>query len=358
MPLGTVELDRRLGDPALSRQAALWRYFVPRCPPVGRAADEGSRSEAPSTRSSWNLSWRPCGTELETSRKCVRGHLVPTTVMPSPLPASLVREFLATMPPAYRTAFAEQEILGHARVVLERSGTQAHVARTAAATEAGEAVLCIAADDRPGLLATISAALVLNELDVVRAEANTRVRADGKAEAVDLFWVRDVGSAPGERLSAAGIAQLEVTLNLLLDGRLDLEEVARRRGYAPPTMLGETRVRFLEGEGGGLAVLEVQTSDRTGLLLGLARALCKERVNIAHADVRTENGRVLDRFVVTEIGGAAIGSARRLRIQVAILGALQPMTERPLALAPQSITRQRPSGTRLVSRSRRASSAS
>jgi [protein-PII] uridylyltransferase len=252
-------------------------------------------------------------------------------VMHSSLRASLVGEFVASMPPAYRSAFTEQEMLGHARVALQRSGTLASVVRSTAAADPGEAVLLIVADDRPGLLATISAALALNGLDVVRAEANTRVRGDGKSEAVDLFWVRN---PRGEEPEAAGIAQLEVTLNLLLDGRLDVQEVARRRGYAKAATLGETKVRFLPSEDGGLALLEIQTSDRPGLLLGLARALWKEKVNITRADVRTENGRVLDRFTVTEIGGAPIGQPRRLRIQVAVLGALELVSETRAALAP------------------------
>ena len=43
------------------------------------------------------------------------------------------------------------------------------------------------ADDRPGLLATISAALVLCGLDVIEAEAYTR-RVEGEHdEAIDVF---------------------------------------------------------------------------------------------------------------------------------------------------------------------------
>jgi [protein-PII] uridylyltransferase len=226
------------------------------------------------------------------------------------------------MPAVYRTAFPPGEIAKHARTAFERKQARATVNRLESVWHPGTVALCVVADDRPGLLATISAALVLHGLDVVHAEAYTRPTTAGGREAVALFWVRELdSSAP---LGPAGVAAIETTLGLLLGRRISLGEIVRRHGRASPSALPETRVRFVEGRDGGLAVLEVETADRAGLLLALADALFAQRVDIVRAEVCTEQTKVLDRFMVTEIDGSPISASRRLKIQVAVVGVIQP----------------------------------
>jgi [protein-PII] uridylyltransferase len=241
---------------------------------------------------------------------------------PNLVPSGFLRDFTASMPAAYRTAFPPDEITKHARTAYERRQARASVNRLESAWHPGTVALCVVADDRPGLLATISAALVLHGLDVVHAEAYTRRATPGRREAVALFWVRALD--PAAQLGPAGVAAIETTLCLLLGGRISLGEIVRRHGRASSSAVPETRVRFVEGRDGGLAVLEVETADRAGLLLALADALFAQRVDIVRAEVRTEQGKVLDRFMVTEIDGSPISASRRLKIQVAVLGAIQP----------------------------------
>ena len=93
----------------------------------------------------------------------------------------------------------------------------------------------------------------------------------------------------------------------------------------PPARTGarETRVRFLEDREGMLNMLEVETDDRTGMLLVLSRTLFEQNVQIVSSQVRTEAGRVRDRFEVTELDDSPISPNRRLSLQVAILSAVQ-----------------------------------
>jgi hypothetical protein len=44
--------------------------------------------------------------------------------------------------------------------------------------------------------------------------------------------------------------------------------------------------------------------------------------------VKTVSNRVFDRFHIVEFDGSAIGAARRLEIQVAVLTAVDPVIER------------------------------
>jgi [protein-PII] uridylyltransferase len=188
----------------------------------------------------------------------------------------------------------------------------------------------VVADDRPGLLATISAALVLSRLDVIEAEAYTRRYPGRLDEAFDVFWVRhDAASRHDDAVTAEHIARLRLKLVELLEGKVDPSTLAD----APPTehvtpAAAETVVRFIEDSDGAFSTLEVETGDRSGLLLALAQALFHQRVQIVASQVRTTGTRVFDRFSIVEIDGSPIGTNRRLEIQVAVMTAVDPVTLR------------------------------
>lgn len=238
--------------------------------------------------------------------------------MSTPSP-EFVREFLESMPRAYRAAHDLESATPHARVSLERAAAPAQVGLLPA-DRGAQAVLCVVADDRPGLLATISAALVLADIDVVDAEAHTRRTPAGRAEAVDLFWVqRSDRARRGEPFVDGDVERVREHLFRLLEGKLDVDKA---RPSELPRGRPETVVRFIESEHGDLGVLEVETGDRSGLLLALSRALFEQRVQIEQSEVKTVGDRVRDRFHIVELDGSPIGPERRLEIQVAVLGAL------------------------------------
>ena len=83
------------------------------------------------------------------------------------------------------------------------------------------------------------------------------------------------------------------------------------------------RVRFERDPQDGASVLLVDAVDRPGLLLVVARTLFEHRVQIVGSHVTTEEGHVLDRFLVTELEGAPLDGARQLEVQTAVLAALQ-----------------------------------
>ncbi len=227
------------------------------------------------------------------------------------------------MPRPYRYVFSPRGIADHARLSEERAGSTARVGRFHSRRDLGAAAICVVADDRPGLLAAISAALVSQDLDVVHAEAYTRRVDEGVHEAVDVFWVRDLRAANVEEVTDERLTALELTLTDILEGRLAVADVRRpQRRLARGA--SETNIRFIEGDDGELTTLEVETGDRSGLLLALAQALFEQKVQITRSEVRTEGDRVRDRFVLLELDGSPIGLARRLDIQVAVLAAIDP----------------------------------
>jgi [protein-PII] uridylyltransferase len=242
---------------------------------------------------------------------------------------ALARDFATSLPNTYRAAFDVQAIAAHARLAAERGASAVKIGRFASSRAPGTPV-CVIADDRPGLLATISAAIVMCGLDVVYAEAHTRRMPSGQSEAVDVFFLRYAQEEKRDlRVGQEAIDDLQETLIALLDGRLDA------RGATPPDSAAAhasdfgTVVRFLESADGVLGTLEVETGDRSGLLLALSRALFEQRVQIIESEVKTVGDRVYDRFTVVELDGKPISPERRLELQVAVLSAIElPHVER------------------------------
>ena len=248
--------------------------------------------------------------------------------MNEPKPTDRDEGFDASMPESYRKNFDGAAIAVHARLSASRAPHTVKVG-SFPSTRQGTA-LCVVADDRPGLLATISAALVIQRLDVIEAEAYTRREPDRPDEAVDVFWVRhDAPERRGGPVTLDDIEALRATLTGLLEGRVDRERASDPGFVLPATPSSvETVVRFLEGDDGSFATLEVETGDRSGLLLALAQALFQQRVQIVASQVKTNGTRVFDRFSIVELDGKPIGAPRRLEIQVAVLTAVDPLVGR------------------------------
>lgn len=245
----------------------------------------------------------------------------------SPDESDDLQAFAASLPESYRRNFDMVAIAAHAKIARERESAPANVGSFFSSRVPGSAV-CVVADDRPGLLATISAALVLCGLDVIEAEAYTRQVEHRTNEAVDVFWVRHENSQQRKlRVSKEEIDLLRQTLIGLLEGKVDRRRADPSSRPPPTPSASETVVRFIEADDGVFGTLEVETGDRSGLLLALAQALFQQRVQIVGSQVKTTGTRVFDRFHIVEFDGSPISSARRLEIQVAVISAVDPVGE-------------------------------
>jgi len=241
-------------------------------------------------------------------------------VRPSPLQ---LQQFAETLPDSYRASFSWPTIREHATLSGQRTAGAPVVGTCLAPRQPGTA-LCVVADDRPGLLATITAAFIREGLDIIAAEAYTRILANHQREALDVFWVQRIGADdPRKPLSQGDMKRLERTLASMLDDQL--QPFHRQSTTPPPNPSGvvEANVRFVEDKDGQLSWLEVVTDDRAGLLLTLSRALFEQKVQIVSSHVRTDAGKVRDKFAITELNDDPIGPERRLQVQVAVLSAIQ-----------------------------------
>jgi len=254
--------------------------------------------------------------------------------------------FLASMPERYLLANAPESICAHARVADERARERRIVTAALVPSRHPEvSELCVVADDAPGLLARIAAAITASRLEVLGAQVYSRHVAPGITEAVDLFWVRDArGTADGV---AAVVPRLLRDLERVCSGE-NVDDLLRERlGSASPwrerpspAVLSE--VTLDDRASPRHTVVEVFAKDRPGLLYSLARALHELGLGIALSKINTEGTKVADVFYVNELDGSKVTPGPRFKaIREALLAA---------ASAGQSSGAEEASAARLVRR--------
>lgn len=235
--------------------------------------------------------------------------------------------YVASMPAEYRGAFDVEATRAHEGVVRRRGERSTHVEIWRELSERVVAI-CVVADDKPGLLSRITAALVAQHIDVVSAHAYCRRREDGTAEAVDLLWIRRLPGANGTvpPIRAKDILALSETIDRAAsdDGAADAVDAS-----APAPLGASARVRF-DTDDDGATILTVEAVDRPGLLLAVTQALFRAGLQIIGLRATTERGCAVDRFKLVDAGGVPLARQRLFALQIAILGAIEEGT-----LAPQ-----------------------
>ncbi len=230
-----------------------------------------------------------------------------------------VRAFIDGMPPRYLLGTTPARLARHVAtwVALGDRATWVDVTvgpgTDESSTEGDVVELCVVAQDRPGLLARIAAALTASGLEVLGANVFTRTDAGGGA--VDLFHVRDPhGGADAVR---AKLEPLRADLEALARGELDADALVRSRGpvsspWARATPAVRTEVAFDQRASDADTVVEVFAKDRPGLLFRLARTLEELGLSIAFSRINTEGTKVSDVFYVHEMDGSKVEGRERL----------------------------------------------
>ncbi|MGH7285741.1 MAG: ACT domain-containing protein, partial [Polyangiaceae bacterium] len=238
--------------------------------------------------------------------------------------------FLSSMDARYLLANAGDAMARHAKVSLERKKSDVNAAIFPTRhPEISE--LCVVADDRPGLLASISAAITANRLEVLAAQVYSR-STDRGVEAVDLFSVRDRVDAKDGVSNA--MPRLLRDLGDVCSGRVDAEALLRERVGSTSTWRQRpspnvpTEIVLDDRASRRHTVIEVFAKDRPGLLHTLAHALHELGLSIVLSKINTEGTRVADVFYVTEANGSKVEPGPRFKDIKSALGfALERQSE-------------------------------
>jgi [protein-PII] uridylyltransferase len=242
-----------------------------------------------------------------------------------------IEHFTSGLPERYFYANEPESILEHARFAEAAQTRVASIRRGALSHPYFE--LWVVADDRPGLLAMITATLSRARLKVRSAQVYSWVGRDGQSRSLDIFWVRGPDADEG---SDELLPKLERELEKTLGGAVDAAELERRAlAGARYQRLRKTHfattVHIDNASASNHTIIEVITQDRPVLLFCLANVLLQMGLSIWFAKINTEGERVVDVFYVsTRDGQKVLDSEELTRTSEAIRSAVQRLEVRML----------------------------
>lgn len=231
--------------------------------------------------------------------------------------------FLDSMPERYFLANTPEEVAAHAKLALQGGDQTFSVSWTPSphhgivglcvvARATKHLDVCVVADDRPGLLASISAAISAGKFDITAAQVNSRRLSGGGYQALDLFWLR---CPENDDTTNRRLAKLKQDLSAVIRGELAPEVLvqprlaARRRPRPSPPVA--TEVLFDHHASDEYTVIEVLAEDRPALLYTLSSTLRELGVVIGVAKISTEGTRAVDVLYASESDGSKIQPGAR-----------------------------------------------
>jgi [protein-PII] uridylyltransferase len=222
--------------------------------------------------------------------------------------------FLIHVPERYLLSNSVEAMRFHASVVQKRSGALAFGANDSSAGQ-GMLELVIACDDRPGLLADLTAALAAERFSVDSAQLYTR-SVDGKPdEAFDVFLVSHPNSGSPELIKPE-LEKLRGSVEDVLSGTVSAKELLGRRSRPPswarPGPRIKTEIHVDNASSQRYTIVDVYTRDRTELLHVIARTLHEKGLTISLAKVNTEGQSVADVFYVQTPARGKLAGAGQL----------------------------------------------
>jgi [protein-PII] uridylyltransferase len=230
-----------------------------------------------------------------------------------------VETFLSELPERYLLANAAPDIL--AQHGFSRGRASGPLVSMRHASSRGSLEVVILTDDRPGLLADLTAALSLHRYEVVSAQLYTRKRDGRPDEAFDIFHVtqRDGGQ---EGVGDNERSALTKTVDDLVSGRASAAALLGRRAKLPTWAKTGPRIKTEIGvdnkSSKQCTVVDVYTRDRPELLHAIAQTLHGHGLSIALAKVNTEGRRVADVFYVQAADGGKVAAGQLSRLSDAL----------------------------------------
>ncbi len=168
----------------------------------------------------------------------------------------------------------------------------------------------------------MSAAIAASGFDILVAEAFRRVRGDEPAEAIALFELRRPSGLDSKAITGADLAPIARALESLFQGDTGADGLLRRHAPTlPPGPQASPEVTFADDD--EAAILLVEARDRPGFLATITSALTEASARIVESEIVTVDGRVRDRFHLTEANGEPLSPVRRLAIANGVLAAVE-----------------------------------
>ena len=228
---------------------------------------------------------------------------------------------LDQMPRRYLLENAPEEVAAHMRAAFAflAEGGRARVEPFREAPDGEQQRswgLVVIASDRTGLFATIAGVLSSCGHNILAASAYTT--RDGLA--IDLFDVDPIaGGAEEQELERE---RIEKRLSAVLAGEA---EISAPRRAALPRVLREKapNARIENDDSDFYSIVDVEATDRPGLLYDLSRALSEQGLSLVTVRASTRASRATDAFYVTTLDGHKLVDTDQMRrVEEAVLRAI------------------------------------
>jgi len=255
-----------------------------------------------------------------------------------------IEHFISGLPERYFYANEPEQIIEHALFAHSARSRVASLRRAAVSHPYFE--LWVVADDQPGLLALITAALSHAKVKVRSAQVYSWIGQDGRSRSLDIFWLRGPEDPErAERLLTR--LEREIERAIVEPGAPDALERHALSGHRAPSRLElrvATEVNVDNKSASNYTVVEVITRDQPALLFVLSHALQQAGLSIWFAKINTEGERVIDVFYVSDRErGKVVAAAEIARVRKALIDAVDrldahsvPALARTLPAAPPS----------------------
>jgi UTP:GlnB (protein PII) uridylyltransferase len=232
-----------------------------------------------------------------------------------------MNQFVATMPAAYERLYGDSDAAEHAAIVSRRGARPVHVELWQSAKGP---LLCVVAEDQPGLLALVTDALLVQGMAIQSARAFCRELGKDRIEAVDFLELRALrgphgvaAQLDGEELQAFAQSLSELIVDDM-DRRNSSSNVSRA-DLEPGTRVYFERQSLADG----CYLLVVDAPDSDGLLHAVSSALHAKGMRIIACEIRTVEGRARDRFEVEPSSPRILKDGELCDVQFAVLDALR-----------------------------------
>jgi len=226
-----------------------------------------------------------------------------------------VREYFDMMPRRYFMAHAPRQIARHAEVVLnfESDAVMATAVREMRGNFS-ELILCT--EDVHGLYSQVAGVLTAHNFNILGSYVYTA----RSGLALEVYRVTTPNGGDAERRLAW--REFEQSLEAVLRGRVEVEELTRRRGRrvggpATPKTTASVRVRITNDESDFYTIADIRADDRLGLLHALTSAVAHEGHQIFISKAGTVLDQVQDTFYIKSADGKKIldvGELEALRV--------------------------------------------
>jgi [protein-PII] uridylyltransferase len=229
--------------------------------------------------------------------------------------------------PSYWLSYDVETLAHHARLVRQAEAGQRPLTvdiRVDSYREVTEITVYTA--DHPGLFSRIAGAMASVGANIVDA----RITTMRTGMALDSLWVQDANRETFDGPDTQ--ARLTTAIGQALSGVLELiQAIEKRPSPLPKRARGMTiapRVLIDNKASKTHTVVEVNGTDRPGLLHRLTRRLAQQNLQISAAKISTYGASIVDVFYVKDLFGLKVISDRKLDgLKHAMLAELEPQAK-------------------------------